>query len=261
MTSLFSLENKTAIVTGGAKGIGQSICEVFARQGARVFLLDVDEEGGEQTALKIRQDGGSAVFKKCNVASHEETGQAFKQIFQEAGQLDILVNNAGVAHIGNAETTTEADLDRIYQVNIKGIYNCLHFGLPLMKQSGGGAILNMASVASVTGISDRFAYSMSKGAVLAMAYSVAKDYIADNIRCNAIGPGRVHTPFVDGYLRNTYPGREQEMYDKLAKTQPIGRMGEPEEIAQLALYLCSDEAGFITGAFYPIDGGFITLNT
>ncbi len=261
MKPIFSLQNKTAVVTGGAKGIGKSICEVFARQGARVYLLDIDEEGGEQTALGIRQAGGSAVFRKCNVAAHQEVGEVFQSIFSETGSLDILVNNAGVAHIGNAETTAEADMDRIYQANIKGVYNCLHFGLPLMKQSGGGAILNLASVASVVGISDRFAYSMSKGAVLAMAYSVAKDYLAHNIRCNAIGPGRVHTPFVDGYLRNTYPGREKEMFEKLAKTQPIGRMGEPEEIANLALYLCSDEAAFITGSFYPIDGGFITLNT
>ncbi|MCB9300927.1 MAG: glucose 1-dehydrogenase [Lewinellaceae bacterium] len=258
---MFSLQDKVAAITGGAKGIGKSICEVFARQGARVYLLDLDEKGGEQVAQEIRQAGGKALFRKCNVANHDEVGEVFREIFQDAGQLNILVNNAGIAHIGNVETTSEADMDRIYQVNIKGVYNCLHFALPLLKQSGGGSILNLASVASVVGLNDRFAYSMSKGAVLTMTYAVAKDYLDFNIRCNAVGPGRVHTPFVDGYLRNTYPGREQEMFEKLSKTQPIGRMGEPQEIAYLALYLCSEEAGFITGSFYPIDGGFITLNT
>ena len=261
MKPIFSLQDKVAAITGGAKGIGKSICEVFARQGARVYLLDLDEKGGEQVAQEIRQAGGKALFRKCNVANHDEVGEVFREIFQDAGQLNILVNNAGIAHIGNVETTSEADMDRIYQVNIKGVYNCLHFALPLLKQSGGGSILNLASVASVVGLNDRFAYSMSKGAVLTMTYAVAKDYLDFNIRCNAVGPGRVHTPFVDGYLRNTYPGREQEMFEKLSKTQPIGRMGEPEEIAYLALYLCSEEAGFITGSFYPIDGGFITLNT
>lgn len=261
MKPIFSLQDKVAVVTGGAKGIGKSICEVFARQGAQVYLLDLDEEGGEQVAQEIRQAGGKAIFRKCNVANHDEVGEVFREIFQDAGQLNILVNNAGIAHIGNAETTSEADVDRIYQVNIKGVYNCLHFALPFLKQSGGGSILNLASVASVVGLNDRFAYSMSKGAVLTMTYAVAKDYLTFNIRCNAVGPGRVHTPFVDGYLRNTYPGREQEMFEKLSKTQPIGRMGEPQEIAYLALYLCSEEAGFITGSFYPIDGGFITLNT
>ncbi|MCB0556141.1 MAG: glucose 1-dehydrogenase [Phaeodactylibacter sp.] len=261
MKPIFSLQDKVAAITGGAKGIGKSICEVFARQGARVYLLDLDEKGGEQVAQEIRQAGGKALFRKCNVANHDEVGEVFREIFQDAGQLNILVNNAGIAHIGNVETTSEADMDRIYQVNIKGVYNCLHFALPLLKQSGGGSILNLASVASVVGLNDRFAYSMSKGAVLTMTYAVAKDYLDFNIRCNAVGPGRVHTPFVDGYLRNTYPGREQEMFEKLSKTQPIGRMGEPQEIAYLALYLCSEEAGFITGSFYPIDGGFITLNT
>lgn len=261
MKPIFSLQDKVAAITGGAKGIGKSICEVFARQGARVYLLDLDEKGGEQVAQEIRQAGGKALFRKCNVANHDEVGEVFREIFQDTGQLNILVNNAGIAHIGNVETTSEADMDRIYQVNIKGVYNCLHFALPLLKQSGGGSILNLASVASVVGLNDRFAYSMSKGAVLTMTYAVAKDYLDFNIRCNAVGPGRVHTPFVDGYLRNTYPGREQEMFEKLSKTQPIGRMGEPQEIAYLALYLCSEEAGFITGSFYPIDGGFITLNT
>ena len=152
-------------------------------------------------------------------------------------------------------------MDRLYNINIKSVYSCLHYGVKLMKKSGGGAIVNMASVASVVGLADRFAYSTTKGAVLTMTYSIAKDYIKDHIRCNAIAPARVHTPFVDGYLAKTYPGKEKEMFEKLSQTQPIGRMGKPSEIANLVLYLCSDEAGFITGSVYPIDGGFLTLNT
>ncbi|HLR25359.1 MAG TPA: SDR family oxidoreductase, partial [Fodinibius sp.] len=166
----------------------------------------------------------------------------------------------GVAHIGNVEDTSEQDFDRIYSVNVKGVYNCIHATIGRMVEQGGGVILNMASIASVVGIDDRFAYSMSKGAVLTMTLSVAKDYIGDNIRCNCISPARIHTPFVDGFLKENYPGREQEMFDQLSQTQPIGRMGKPEEVASLVLYLCSDQAGFITGTNYPIDGGFIDLN-
>ncbi|MCL4155981.1 UNVERIFIED_CONTAM: hypothetical protein GTU68_014407, partial [Idotea baltica] len=177
-----------------------------------------------------------------------------------SGGIDILVNNAGVAHVGNLEGTSEADLDRIYAVNIKGVYNGMFACIPHMKDKG-GVILNLASVASSVGIADRFAYSMSKGAVLTMTLSVAKDYVSHNIRCNSISPGRVHTPFVDGFIAKNYPGKEEEMFEKLSATQPIGRMGQPQEIADLALFLCSDQAAFITGTDYPIDGGFIKLNT
>ena len=182
------------------------------------------------------------------------------EVFNQIGSINILVNSAGVSHIGNAENTTEKDFDRVYHVNVKGVYNCLHAVVPVMKKNG-GAIVNLCSVAAWAGLSDRFAYSMSKGAVNAMTLSVAKDYIHNNIRCNSVSPGRVHTPFVDDFLAKNYPGREKEMYDKLAKTQPIGRMGTPEEIASVILFLCSDEAAFITGVDYPIDGGFLKLNT
>jgi 2-keto-3-deoxy-L-fuconate dehydrogenase len=182
----------------------------------------------------------------------------FASIFQK-DRIHILVNNAGISHIGNLETTTEPDLDRVYNVNIKGIYNCMYSSIGHLKTNGGGVILNMASIAGTAGLSDRFAYSMSKGAVIAMTYSVAKDYLAHNIRCNCVSPARVHTPFVDGYLRRNYPGREQEMFEKLSQSQPIGRMAQPCEVASLALFLCSDEAAFITGSDYPIDGGFFNL--
>jgi NAD(P)-dependent dehydrogenase (short-subunit alcohol dehydrogenase family) len=173
--------------------------------------------------------------------------------------VDILVNNAGISHIGNLQNTSEEDFNRVFSVNVKGMYNCMSAAVPQMLSHGGGVILNMASIAATAGLADRFAYSMSKGAVVAMTYSVAKDYLAQNIRCNCISPARVHTPFVDGYLRRNYPGREKEMFEKLEKSQPLGRMGRPEEIASLALYLCSDEASFITGSDYPIDGGFLAL--
>jgi NAD(P)-dependent dehydrogenase (short-subunit alcohol dehydrogenase family) len=244
------LKNKVAIVTGGSSGIGEAISEVFLDNGAIVYVLDVQE-----------QNDNDANYIQCDVSDQGDTQKAMDQVFTNEGKIDILINNAGISHIGTAENTTESDFDRIYRVNVKGVYNCLHACIPFMKKSGGGVIVNMSSVAALVALPDRFAYSMSKGAVTTMTYSVARDYINDNIRCNGIAPGRVHTPFVDGYLKKNYPGQEKEMYEKLAKTQPIGRMGEPREIAQLALYLCSDEASFITGSIYPIDGGFITLNT
>lgn len=257
----FHLNSKTAIVTGGGSGIGKSICEVFAQNGATVYILERNEEAAQQTKNAITEAGGKAAIIACDVSVQAQVNAAIRQIQQETGRIDVLVNNAGVAHVGNVENTTEEDLDRIYQINIKGVYHCLHAVIPIMKQQGGGVILNLASVAATVGVADRFAYSMSKGAVLTMTLSVAKDYLAHNIRCNCISPGRVHTPFVDGFIKKNYPGKEQEMFEKLSKTQPIGRMGKPEEIALLALFLCSDAAGFITGTDYPIDGGFIRLNS
>ncbi len=254
----FSLKGKVAIVTGGGSGIGKAICLALAESGAIVHILELQEEFANDTVAKITEKGGKAMAHTCNVAEHEEVKKVIGAILED-GPIDILVNNAGIAHVGNVETTQEADLDRIYAVNIKGVYNCIHAVIPFMKEKG-GVIINMASVAATVGINDRFAYAMSKGAVLTMTYSVAKDYLEYGIRCNSISPGRVHTPFVDGFIAKNYPGREKEMFDKLSKTQPIGRMGIPEEIGNLALYLCSDEASFITGTDFPIDGGFIKLN-
>jgi 2-keto-3-deoxy-L-fuconate dehydrogenase len=256
---MFSLENKTAVITGAARGIGKEIAKLFARRGSFVHVLDIDEESGKKTADDISADGGTARFHKVNVTDQKEVLNLFEQIYEEKKRLDLLVNNAGVAAIGNLEETTEEDFDRVQNINVKGVYNCSLGAVKQMEKSGGGVILNMASIVSTMGIPDRFAYSTSKGAVLTMTYSIARDYIDKNIRCNAISPARVHTPFVDGYLKDHYPGREKEMFKELSKTQPIGRMGKPEEIAALALYLCSDEASFITGSNFPIDGGFTTL--
>ncbi len=255
----FDISGKTAVVTGGGSGIGKAICKVLALAGANVHILDLDPETGQAAADDICRNNPDAKISahSCNVAEQEEVNTCISNI-RGVSKIDILVNNAGIAHIGNIEDTSTEDLDRLYQVNIKGVYNCSRACIPSMKE-GGGVIVNMASVAATLGIADRFAYSMTKGAVLTMTYSLAKDYISNGIRCNSVSPARVHTPFVDGYLSKNYPGREQEMYDKLSRTQPIGRMGTPDEIAHLVLYLCSDEAAFVTGTDFPIDGGFIKL--
>jgi 2-keto-3-deoxy-L-fuconate dehydrogenase len=253
---MFSLTNKTAVITGGGSGIGKAIALLFAKQGATVNIIELNADAATGVVEEIAAAGGQAKAYAANVADQ----QAVLSVFAEIGKVDILVNNAGIAHVGNLEKTSEADIDRIYNVNVKGAYNCLFAAVPVMKQNGGGVILNMASIAAHVGITDRFAYSMSKGAIHAMTMSVARDYMADNIRCNSISPARVHTPFVDGFIAKNYPGKEAEIFEKLSKSQPIGRMGKPDEIASLALYLCSEEAGFITGTDYPIDGGFITLN-
>jgi NAD(P)-dependent dehydrogenase (short-subunit alcohol dehydrogenase family) len=253
---MFSLQNKKAVVTGGGSGIGKAISALFAKQGAEVHIIELIDESAQEAIAEIRATGGKVFSHACNVANQKEVLATFKKI----GAINILVNNAGIAHVGNVETTPESDFDRIMSVNVKGVYNCLHAAIPQLRQSNGGVIVNMASIAAWVGIPDRFAYSTAKGAVMAMTLSVAKDYIAENIRCNSISPARVHTPFVDGFISKNYPGKEAEIFEKLSKSQPIGRMGKPDEVAALALYLCSDEAGFITGCDYPIDGGFIKLN-
>jgi NAD(P)-dependent dehydrogenase (short-subunit alcohol dehydrogenase family) len=253
---MFSLQNKIAVVTGGGSGIGKAISTLFAKQGATIHILELTEESAKVAVDEITANGGKVTAHACNVANQQEVLATFEKI----GAIDILVNNAGIAHIGKVDTTSEADFDRIMNVNVKGVYNCLHAAIPQLRKSNGGVIVNMASIANWVGIPDRFAYSTAKGAVMAMTLSVARDYINENIRCNSISPARVHTPFVDGFISKTYPGKEAEMFEKLSKSQPIGRMAKPDEIAALALYLCSNEASFISGSDYPIDGGFIKLN-
>jgi 2-keto-3-deoxy-L-fuconate dehydrogenase len=254
---MFNLKGKSAVITGAASGIGKAVAEAFAKQGATVHILDLNQEAINSTLNELKLSGASVHGYPCDVTDQK----AIIDVFNKINHVDILVNSAGISHIGKVETTPEQDFDRIYTVNVKGVYNCLYAAIPLMKKNNGGVILNVSSVAAYVGLTDRFAYSMSKGAVSSMTLSVAKDYLRDNIRCNSISPGRVHTAFVDGFLKKNYPGREAEMFEKLSKTQPIGRMADPEEIATLVLYLCSDEASFITGTDYPIDGGFLKLNT
>ncbi len=254
---MFELTNKVAAVTGGGSGIGEAIALLFARQGAQVAVVDLDESAARRTADRITAAGGQARALQTDVTDRARVHAAFVNIDADLGRLDVLVNNAGIAHVGTVETTAEEDFDRVYRVNVKGVYLCTQAALPLMLRGGGGVIVNMASIASLVGIPDRFAYSMTKGAVLTMTRSVAVDYMKKNVRCNCICPARVHTPFVDGYLAANYPGREQEVFQELSAYQPLGRMATPEEVAQLALYLCSDEAAFITGQAFPIDGGVL----
>jgi NAD(P)-dependent dehydrogenase (short-subunit alcohol dehydrogenase family) len=253
---MFRLENKIAVVTGGGSGIGRAIAMLFAKQGAIVHIVELNIDHATEAVAEIKMNDGLAYAHECNVANQENV----MAVFEKIGALNILVNNAGIAHVGKAGNTNEADFDKVMQVNVKGVYNCVFAAIPFLIRSGGGSIINMASIAAHAGLTDRFAYSTSKGAVMAMTMSIAKDYLGENIRCNSISPARVHTPFVDGFLKNSYPGREEEMFEKLSQSQPIGRMGKPEEVAALALYLCSDEASFITGCDYLIDGGFIKLN-
>lgn len=257
----FSLSNKTAIITGGGSGIGKAISETFAEMGATVHILDMNVEAGTQTASDISSKHKEAFFYPCDVSKYEEVKQLVREINGINDGIDLLINNAGIGFVGNIENTAEEDLDRLYNVNVKGVFNCMKAVIPHFKAKNKGVIINMASIASTVGLTDRFAYSMTKGAVLTMTYSIAKDYLAHNIRCNCISPARIHTSFVDGFIAKNYPGREKEMFENLSNTQPIGRMGKPQEVANLALYLCSEEASFITGTDFPIDGGFIKLNS
>ncbi len=249
------LSQQHALVTGGGSGIGRAIALRFAAEGAQVIILELRPEAAQAVADEIAAAGGSVRIVTAEVASTASMRDAFAGI----DPLDILVNNAGIAHVGNVLATTADDLDRLYAVNVRGAYHTLHFGLPKLLARGGGAILNLASIASKVGLQDRFAYSMTKGAMLSMTLSVARDFVDQNIRCNCVCPARVHTPFVDGFIAKNYPGREAETFRKLSAAQPIGRMGAPHEVAALAAFLCSSEAGFITGSAYDIDGGVTLL--
>ncbi len=256
---MFSLAHKTAVITGAGSGIGKAIALLFAKQGAHVEILDVNETQGKEVVAEIVAAGGTAEWQRCDIGDGRNVKAVIAAIVARRPCVDILVNNAGIAHIGTALSTSEEDMDRLFRINVKGLHHCAQAVLPAMIDKGGGVILNLCSIAAMMGLQDRFAYSMTKGAVLMMTYSMAKDFIHQGVRVNCICPARVHTPFVDGFIARTYPGREQEMFAQLSAAQPIGRMARPEEIAALALYLCSDEASFVTGSAYPIDGGAVNL--
>jgi NAD(P)-dependent dehydrogenase (short-subunit alcohol dehydrogenase family) len=236
----FRLDNRRAVVTGAASGIGKAIATTFAKAGAQVVLLDLNADKATEAALEI---GKNAIGIACDVSSEASVAAAFERIAAD-GASDILVNSAGIAHVGTIETTSSDDFERLFNVNVRGTYLCMKAALAQMKPRQHGVILNMASIAATSGLADRFAYSMTKGAVLSMTLSVARDFLASKVRCNCISPARIHTPFVDGFVQKNYPGREAEMFETLARSQPIGRMGNIDEVALLALYLCSDASSF-----------------
>ena len=240
----YNLKNKNIIITGGSSGIGESIIDLLLKNKANVVNIDVNDNLKTKTII-------------TDITNNQDVTKILNSIPKK---IDILINNAGIGLVGNIENTDEKDFDKIFEVNVKGLFNITKVIIPRMKQNG-GSIINMASTAAIVGLEDRFAYSASKGAVMSMTNSIAKDYLSYGIRCNSISPGRVHTPFVDSYMEKLYPNNKEEMFEKLSKTPPLGRMAKPSEVASLVLYLCSDEASFITGSDFQIDGGFVKLNT
>ncbi|MEO6596944.1 MAG: SDR family oxidoreductase [Planctomycetota bacterium] len=250
----FRLDGKVAAVTGAGSGIGAAIATLFGQRGAKVAVLELDASSGNKVVETLRENGVDAEFVPCDVTQDALVATAFARVVERFGALDVLVNNAGIGHVGNLANTAEADFDRLYAVNVKGVFLCSKHALPHLITAR-GVVCNLASIASLIAIADRFAYSMTKGAVLTMTKSIALDYMAQGVRCNCICPARIHTPFVDAYLAKNYPGKEQQMFDVLAAYQPMGRMGTPQEVAEMALFLCSDASRFVTGQAFPLDGG------
>ena len=255
---MFRLEKKIAFVTGAGSGIGESIARLFAQQGAHVVLADMREGAAQRVADEIREAGGSTRVQPLDVAEESQVKAAIERAAATEGRLDILVNNAGISHVGSILETSLEDWERIMRVNARGVFLCAREGVRQMlaQSPRGGAIINMSSVAAMIGIERRLPYCASKGAVLALTRSIAIDFATQGIRCNAICPGTVQTPFVDGYLARNFAGHEDEMRQQLHARQPVGRMGQPDEIAHATLYLASDEAAFVTGSALVIDGGW-----
>jgi 2-keto-3-deoxy-L-fuconate dehydrogenase len=255
---MFRLDGKRALITGAGSGIGEAIATLFSAQGAHVIVTDVQADAAERVASDISRQGGSASPLVVDVTDEDQVRTSFEQLAHQQGRLDLLVNNAGISHVGSILETSLQDWERVLRVNAGGVFLCAREAVRLMLQQEpkGGVIINMSSVAAMIGVERRLPYSASKGTVLALTRSIAMDFVDQGIRCNAICPGTVQTPFVEGYLKRSFPGQEDAVRQTLHERQPIGRMGQPEEIAAAALYLASDEAAFVTGSALVIDGGW-----
>ena len=246
MAEAFGLNKKAALVTGGASGIGAATCRELDRAGAEVVVADLDFEAAKSLAGQLKQ--GTAL----HIDVTDEV--SVKAAAASLSKLDILVNNAGIGHVGTVADVSYQDFDRLMKVNVYSIFLVTQAMLPLILQSH-GSIVNIGSVAGMVGVKQRFAYCASKGAVLAMTRQLAVDYPKE-MRVNAVAPGTVQTPFVEGYLEKYHAHEKEKVREQLVSRQPIGRLGTPEDVASLVRYLCSEEAGFINGAVVAIDGGW-----
>jgi len=251
---MFDLTNRIALVTGAASGIGEAIAHTLASRGAFVYVCDINEEDGASVVDEIATAGGGADFIKLDVADDHACRGAADSVIGEKQKLDILINNAGIGHVGGIVHTTVDDLDRLYNVNVRGMFSLTKAFVPFMLERKHGVIVNMSSVGGVAAVKDRIAYCTTKFAVVGFTKCLALDHAINGIRANCICPGRVETPFVKARI-SEYPDPEKA-YKEMAATQALGRMGKPEEIAAAALYLASDEAAFVTGTALLIEGGF-----
>ncbi|KWX01049.1 3-oxoacyl-ACP reductase [Carbonactinospora thermoautotrophica] len=249
------LDGKVALITGAGSGIGQAAAELFAAEGAAVVVADLRAEAAEETALKITKGGGKAIAVPVDVAVAEQAESAVARAVAEFGRLDVLYNNAGVDSSGSVAEATEADWDRCFAVNVKGTFLCSRAAVPRIAESGGGAIINQGSVAALVGIRNFAAYCAAKGAVVSLTRSMALDLASHRIRVNAICPGTVFTPLMEPMLRARGGGDLEAGLAMTVAKYPIGRLGTPEEIARVALFLASDDSSFLTGSIVTADGG------
>lgn len=247
-----SLEGKVALITGGASGIGRTTAEFYAREGAKVLVSDVDQEGGKETAHRIQSSGGQAVFVEADVSNPTDCEDMVAAAVDQFGQLDIACNNAGIAGEENliADYSIEG-WQQLVSINLSGVFYCMKYEIQAMLESGGGSIVNISSILGKVGFAGAPAYVSSKHGVVGLTETAAVEYGKDNIRVNAVGPGFISTPMISAMEEN------EEAYQQLVNMHPIGRIGEPEEVAELIIWLSSDKASFVTGSYYPIDGGYL----